>query len=584
MGNRVIHEIDDESRPILSPASSGVQADDDDYGSSNAPVFSSATAFYGPNEYSRRPPLHKIALKSDQTKDQRVIRVPFSPNTNGYSRVPNTEDEDEEVSRIHSLASRLQFYRRLDPRPDSSLAMPDHVVPEDFMVRILVPVRGKQSSLITIFALWNTMMGTSLLSMPWAILQAGFVAGISLLVLVALLMFYTSYLVLKSVHSEPNTKFTEFSDVCKHFLGKYPRLLALFSSLVTLLGGAIVYWILLSNFLFRIVLFIHNKINPDFVNNTSSTSVQNSSLYPDVVCSSIDSDSVKGNGTDTIFQRFWTENLTVPLLLAAFLILLVNFKSTTFFTKVNSLGILSVIFLITFVIYKAVRWGVHLDIGLAANSSDKQYIPDFKWTFPALTGIGALAYFVQNCVITITRNQKNPQHNIRDLGVAYFLVAFSYIFIGVLVFVTFPLDKDCIKDNFLNNMASDDTFAFVAHIMLFFQMTCVLPLLLFILRAQLMMAVFGSEYPSFKHVLGLNLVMFAVCVVFAMFLPHIGSIIGFVGSFCGLAYAIALPCLVTMVAQYRNNSLTWASLIFHSCLIILGAANFVSQFLLLGQT
>ena len=58
----------------------------------------------------------------------------------------------------------------------------------------------------------------------------------------------------------------------------------------------------------------------------------------------------------------------------------------------------------------------------------------------------------------------------------------------------------------------------------------------------------------------------------------------FVGAFCGLAYAIMLPCLVTVVAQYKNGKLTWISLIVHSLLIIIGAANFISQFLILGKT
>ena len=42
-------------------------------------------------------------------------------------------------------------------------------------------------------------MGTSLLSMPWAIERAGFALGICLLILMALLALYTSYLVMKSI-------------------------------------------------------------------------------------------------------------------------------------------------------------------------------------------------------------------------------------------------------------------------------------------------------------------------------------------------------------------------------------------------
>ena len=43
------------------------------------------------------------------------------------------------------------------------------------------------------------MMGTSLLSMPWAINKAGFVTGIALLIAMCGLMLYTSYRILKSV-------------------------------------------------------------------------------------------------------------------------------------------------------------------------------------------------------------------------------------------------------------------------------------------------------------------------------------------------------------------------------------------------
>ncbi|KAK7100193.1 hypothetical protein V1264_023183 [Littorina saxatilis] len=475
--------------------------------------------------------------------------------------------------------------------------MPDHVVPKDFMIHILLPVRGKQSSVITIFALWNTMMGTSLLSMPWAILQAGFACGIALLVFMALIMFYTSYLVLKSTKLAPGKQFNDFSDVCAHFLGKHSRKLAVGSSLATLFGGCIVYWILLSNFLYHIVVFIKNEVDPipstnhtnsSFLNMYSSSAYLDSSsnssdLYPDAVCSLNDNSTEAAHGA---FEKFWTLDLSVPLILAVPLFALVNFKSATIFTKVNSFGVLSVVFLYIFTIVKAVGWGVHLDLGTATQSptDDPSYAAVFEWTFPALTGVSALAYFVQNCVITITRNQKHPEHNIRDLAIAYCLVAVSYIFFGVLVYMMFPLAKSCIKDNFLNNIAPDDVLAFVAHIMLLMQMTCVFPLLTYILRAQVLTDLFGSEWPSWKHVVILNLVVFAVCIVFAIFLPHIGRIIGFVGAFCGLAYAIALPCIVHMRVQYLNEKLTWTSLILHSLLILLGSANFISQFVIIGKT
>jgi sodium-coupled neutral amino acid transporter 9 len=59
------------------------------------------------------------------------------------------------------------------------LNIPDHVVPPSFY-QIHLPglsTAGKQSSLVTIFAVWNTMMGTSLLSMPWALQQVTVIKG-----------------------------------------------------------------------------------------------------------------------------------------------------------------------------------------------------------------------------------------------------------------------------------------------------------------------------------------------------------------------------------------------------------------------
>lgn len=37
---------------------------------------------------------------------------------------------------------------------------------------------------------------------------------------------------------------------------------------------------------------------------------------------------------------------------------------------------------------------------------------ELKSSFPALTGVAALAYFVQNCVLSITRAQKFPENNV----------------------------------------------------------------------------------------------------------------------------------------------------------------------------
>jgi len=49
---------------------------------------------------------------------------------------------------------------------------------------------------------------------------------------------------------------------------------------------------------------------------------------------------------DSVFGRVWKQNLSVPLFLILVLFPLVNFKSPTFFTKLNALGMFNMCFYI----------------------------------------------------------------------------------------------------------------------------------------------------------------------------------------------------------------------------------------------
>jgi sodium-coupled neutral amino acid transporter 9 len=76
----------------------------------------------------------------------------------------------------------------------------------------------------------------------------------------------------------------------------------------------------------------------------------------------------------------------------------------------------------------------------------------------------------------------------------------------------------------LNNFSRSDTLTVIARVFLLFQMMTVFPLLAYILRTQILYAFFNSIYPSFNHVFSLNVILLSVCVVFAIFLPQVGTI------------------------------------------------------------
>uniref|UniRef100_A0A1B6EGR0 Amino acid transporter transmembrane domain-containing protein n=1 Tax=Clastoptera arizonana TaxID=38151 RepID=A0A1B6EGR0_9HEMI len=431
---------------------------------------------------------------------------------------------------------------------------------------------SKQSSVVTIFVIWNTMMGTSLLSMPWAIERAGLITGVQLIIFMGALCFYTSYCVLRTQKAFGSVN-GEISDLARIMLGPTAQVLAKIFSWIVLLGSNIVYWILMSNFLFYSVDYIHNTFYEEINNDNSSLSVDIS--FP-VTCPKKDNliGRIDAN-SGSIYEQIWGLYTTVPILLGVLIIPLLSFKSATFFTKFNSLGTLSVLYIIVFVFIKGVSWGINININVPTSPF---YSPWISHSFPATTGVLALSFFIQNIIVTIMRSNKNQNNNGRDLSIAYTLVILTYIIIGVVFFVTFPLAKTCIEDNFLNNFPSWDILTVLARVFLFFQLFTVFPLISFMLRVQVMTTFFSSEYPSTGCVMFFNAIIVSICIIFAIFLPRIGTVIRFTGAISGFFHVFTLPCFFQIIADKKQNKESILSLLFHSVIPILGAINLIAQF------
>lgn len=363
---------------------------------------------------------------------------------------------------------------------------------------------------------------------------------------------------------------TDLAVLCKRLLGRWAQWLAVIFSALILLGASIVYWILLSNFLYHTVDYVHSVLvhdNSTFVGNATSE------IYcpdddPTTQSSEFDTDS------EDTFHKYWALHKTVPLFLVLLLGPIACIRSPTFFTKFNSLGTLSVLYLAFFVISKWVKYGINVNF---TDTTSPSYLPLWKDSFPALAGMLSMAFFIHNCLVTIMKNNRVRKNNQRDLGIAFIFVALTYFLIGGVFYVVFPLEKNCIQDNFLNNFRSFDLWAFTARIFLFFQILTVFPLIVYILRVQVIYAVTKKEPNMLQTVLG-NSVIIGICVGFAIGLPHIGSIIRFSGAFCGLIYLFLLPICLYLKWQYNMNTLTNCKVIMHGILFCVGVANFVLQF------
>ncbi|XP_071492458.1 sodium-coupled neutral amino acid transporter 9 homolog [Diadema antillarum] len=555
-----------EKTPLLDDGediSNGVARKDSIRGSPGSNNLSGVSQ--GGADRKRRRPFHHSS-------------IPTYPSDQGNIQHPAD-------ARVAATYNRYRYYSRLSQHNTGHFDIPDHVVPTSLFVLVSPFVKkesgAKQNSIVTIFSIWNTMMGTSLLSMPWALQQAGFAMGLVLMLVMAALALYTCYRVMQSVERiQDKVGLVEFSDVCKKYLGRWGEKSSVFFSLSALLGAMIVYWVLMSNFLYSTVFFVFQEVMGIVPASNDTALCYGSPAFNRTVLFLLEDPSNKVTNTTpakvALFHRVWSETGTVPLFLCFLILPLIHIKSPTFFTKFNSLGTLSVAFLLIYVCVRAAKWGIHIDFN---NVNSDEYVQLFHWRFPSLSGLLALGYFIHNAISAITQNQAHPENNGRDLTIAYFLVAFTYIFVAVVFYISFPLPKECIADNFLKNFFQGDAYAFAARLFLLFQMVTLFPLLVYITRVQLMDQLFGKAFPSWKHMIIFNLILVTICVLFAMFLPHIGNIIRYSGAFCGMAYIFTLPVVVYLLFHRNQGTLRWYHVVLHSVLVAVGVANFISQFL-----
>lgn len=431
--------------------------------------------------------------------------------------------------------------------------------------------KSKQGSLVTVFSVWNTILGSSLLTMPWGITMAGFFPGVFLILAMSGLCLYTAHCLLTVYKYHGVHRGIEVVELSRIFLNKWADYIARIFSITVLLGAIITYWILMSNFLYNSVNFVYDSI----IGAYQHSAANNSSDANNVLCSS---KALYGNvsvSAETPFDALgpaWDLYKTVPIILGILIFPLLNFNSPTFFTKFNSLGTISVLYLMIFVIIKSATWGINMD------KAEWKTGWHLKSTFPALSGMLALSYFIHNIIITIMQNNRDQSKNGRDLSIAYFLVTLTYIIVGILFYVSFPLNKSCIEDNFLNNFQKWDGLTVGARILLLFQLVTVYPLLAYMLRIQFLPTTYKTFHKSW--VILVNVILMSICILFAIFVPYIGTIVRYTGALSGLIYVFTLPSLLYLAILKKQEKLNLFNILLHISIPIIGCFNLIAQFLI----
>ncbi|XP_076650419.1 sodium-coupled neutral amino acid transporter 9 homolog [Halictus rubicundus] len=428
--------------------------------------------------------------------------------------------------------------------------------------------KPKQSSLVTVFSIWNTILGSSLLTIPWGIQMAGFFPGIILILTMSGLCLYTAYCLLHVHKYHGGHKGVEVIYLSRVYLNRWAEYIAQSFSITVLLGATIAYWVLMSNFLYNSVNFIY-----DSMSEADVPVVSNDSYPSEVLCPK----KMVNNTNNTIHEfaysslgPLWDLYKTVPMFLGLLIFPFLNFNSPTFFTKFNSLGTASILYLIIFVLVKSISWGVNME------QTDWEISWTLKFSFPALSGMLAMSFFIHNIIITIMQNNRDQSKNGRDLSFAYILVTLTYIIVGVVFYICFPLSKSCIEDNLLNNFQKWSGLTVGARIVLLFQLLTVYPLLAYMLRIQLLSLICKTY--NMGCVLLVNIMLACICILFAIFVPYIGTIVRYTGALSGFVYVFTLPSFLYLAILNEQKRLTLFFMILHISIPILGFLNLFAQF------
>lgn len=405
----------------------------------------------------------------------------------------------------------------------------------------------KQTRLQTIASLVNTMMGTTIVSLPFGMSEAGIGSGLLIIFVLGACSCYTALILARA--GGPGE---EFSAVVARYLGKRVQVVAWATSLAIIVGAAVVYHILMQETLYALVQTIAESILKN------------------------------GDGlSSTVWRREYAA--LIPWILYP----VSNLKDMSALVKFNSLGFIFLWYTILFMLshgFSALGQGsTVLETAVLPPPDGSFYSQEGKLrvvlggssSFAGLGGMMMLSFFLHNCFQPIVKNA-DPKTVHVDMGIAYSIAGLLYSAVGIFGYFGMADAKtaaECVwgagtsnpgstpctpSSNFLAMFGTSlgdswGIYALSARMSLLLQLFTVFPLLLLIIRAQVWGFVCGTSWPGFTRVAGLNFVIMACTFAAAAVDAKVSEVLRFVGAIGGLIIVYAVP-LAVHAAQRRLGS------------------------------
>ena len=388
----------------------------------------------------------------------------------------------------------------------------------------------KNNSLSTIFSIANSIVGTSIMTLPYNVYKTGIIPAIIITIIYDLISFYTC-----KIYVDYGTKDNDFSlTIEKYFkkffgqkMSKVGKTIQIFFCTFMATGGFITYFIIMAQNFYPIVCILLKLMGVEIDSND---------LKPD-------------------FTRF--SSIYLGLINCFILFPLCIKKEISCLVFLSSFGCYFVNVLIIYLIYTGIDSIVNNDFKFEyiknKDNSEIRYLYLLGENPALLAGTLSMGFFCHTAILPILQSNKHQDKNIRDLFLGFCFVGFVYGVCGVLGYVGFSGKefKADFKDNWLMFFDSDNYLILVFKALMVFHLITAFPILSLIVRIQTLTFFFGSEYPGRKHVIICVLIQLFLClIIFYFFYDSLAQLLSVFGACASFILVYAFPPAVKMIDYY----------------------------------
>ena len=389
----------------------------------------------------------------------------------------------------------------------------------------------KVNSFHTILSIWNSMIGSSTVVLPYNVYKSGIIPAIFLSIIYGFICFYTCKIYCDFGEKDPDFSITveKYFSVFGPSIAKIGKNTQIFFCTFIVTGALFIYFLIMTQNIYPTICLILNKIGGF----------------------DMDSEDLKPE-----FGRFSLIYLGIVLCFCLFPFIIK--KDVGFLVKLSSFGIYFISALIVFEIYTGISSFLNTDFDFEYiknnnQKSNKRHLKLFGEDPSMFAGTLSMGYFCHTTILPIIKANKNQENNIRDLVLGYIFVGLTFSLSGIFGYIGFSGKNFGIEfeENWFMFFDEDDYLILVFRLLNVFQLFSVFPILAYVVRIQIFNFFYGNDYPSKRHIIIYGISLLSLCLIVLYFCYNIlGKFLAIIGASTTLILLYSFPPIVKTINYF----------------------------------